>query len=306
MVHFILLTYLLSLFSTGIVFGGILAWYRSLKRLNSFYPFLYVYLNLSLFILLGIVRYYCHHFQVFSAINEGVFTLMRIAYASFIFTIPNFLLSTLKIPILSKIRKCTFLISIVVVLYRLFPFHMIVNTEQSLALIRFGYDMTSIGVFAGIIGSLATVVYFRHHLVNKVFKKILLFILSYLVLFLPFAFLDVLFAGGYHYGRTFLVLKTFQAIDMVFLPLFFLGFNLIIMINILWYRPFANSDTPSKLDIESLSKRELEVFKLLKSGLSNDQISQKLFITQSTTKFHIKNIYSKLGCKNRLELIKLA
>ncbi len=54
---------------------------------------------------------------------------------------------------------------------------------------------------------------------------------------------------------------------------------------------------------EPLSDRELELLGLIASGLSNDEISSKLFITKNTTQWHITNIYSKLGVKSRTQAI---
>jgi LuxR family maltose regulon positive regulatory protein len=52
-----------------------------------------------------------------------------------------------------------------------------------------------------------------------------------------------------------------------------------------------------------LSSREIEVLKALIDGLSNKEIGEKLFISVSTVKTHIINIYSKLGVKNRVEAV---
>ena len=55
--------------------------------------------------------------------------------------------------------------------------------------------------------------------------------------------------------------------------------------------------------IEVLSSREIEVIKALTDGSSNKEIGEKLFISISTVKTHIINIYSKLGVKNRVEAV---
>ena len=50
------------------------------------------------------------------------------------------------------------------------------------------------------------------------------------------------------------------------------------------------------------SSREEEIFKLLTEDLPNKEIAQRLFISENTVKFHIKNIYRKTGCSNRKDL----
>ncbi|MFJ7648236.1 response regulator transcription factor [Lysinibacillus sp. NPDC097279] len=54
---------------------------------------------------------------------------------------------------------------------------------------------------------------------------------------------------------------------------------------------------------ELLSNRELEIVDLLIKGLKDYQIEEKLFISKSTVRAHIGNIFEKLKVKSRLELI---
>lgn len=54
-----------------------------------------------------------------------------------------------------------------------------------------------------------------------------------------------------------------------------------------------------------LTIREIEVLDLALDGLNNEDISNKLFIVQSTVKKHLRNIYRKLDVKNRIQLMKL-
>lgn len=50
---------------------------------------------------------------------------------------------------------------------------------------------------------------------------------------------------------------------------------------------------------EPLSERELEVLRLIASGMSNAEISRTLFVALSTVKKHVNNIYRKLGVNSR-------
>ena len=52
-----------------------------------------------------------------------------------------------------------------------------------------------------------------------------------------------------------------------------------------------------------LSSREIEVLNLIIEGASNGEISAKLFISENTVKFHVRNILKKTGCSNRTELL---
>ena len=54
-----------------------------------------------------------------------------------------------------------------------------------------------------------------------------------------------------------------------------------------------------------LTIREQEVLTLVLDGYSNSEIAGKLFISENTVKFHIKNLLKKTNCSNRTELVKL-
>jgi len=58
--------------------------------------------------------------------------------------------------------------------------------------------------------------------------------------------------------------------------------------------------------IESLSAREKEVLALLAAGLSNNEIAGRLYISLSTIKGHIANIFGKLGVKSRTQAVSRA
>jgi len=55
-----------------------------------------------------------------------------------------------------------------------------------------------------------------------------------------------------------------------------------------------------------LTDREREVLVLLVDGLSNLEISEQLSIGMATTKYHLTNIFTKLGAKNRVEAATIA
>ena len=61
-----------------------------------------------------------------------------------------------------------------------------------------------------------------------------------------------------------------------------------------------------KVDDLGLSKREYEVLKAIADGLSNKQIADKLFVSESTIKTHVSNIYIKLDVKRRTQALQKA
>jgi LuxR family maltose regulon positive regulatory protein len=69
-------------------------------------------------------------------------------------------------------------------------------------------------------------------------------------------------------------------------------------------QPNASSARPTQA--EQLSPRELEVLRLLASGLSNQQIAGQCVVSENTVKTHIKNIYEKLAVSSRTQAVSKA
>lgn len=55
-----------------------------------------------------------------------------------------------------------------------------------------------------------------------------------------------------------------------------------------------------------LTRRELEVLRLLSDGKANKEIAAGLFISESTVKLHVNSLYEKLGVSSRTEAMKAA
>jgi DNA-binding NarL/FixJ family response regulator len=55
-----------------------------------------------------------------------------------------------------------------------------------------------------------------------------------------------------------------------------------------------------------LTERETAILKALARGLSNDAIGKELWVAEQTVKFHLTNIYRKLGVSNRTEATRYA
>ena len=55
-----------------------------------------------------------------------------------------------------------------------------------------------------------------------------------------------------------------------------------------------------------LTERELEMLRAVAKGLSNQAIGKEFWVTEQTVKFHLTNIYRKLGVANRTEATRYA
>ena len=63
------------------------------------------------------------------------------------------------------------------------------------------------------------------------------------------------------------------------------------------------SNPSNEFSVEPLSKREIEVLQLIAEGCTNQEIAEKLIVSLYTVKSHARNIFGKLGVKNRTEAI---
>ncbi|MGN6216339.1 MAG: LuxR C-terminal-related transcriptional regulator, partial [Solirubrobacterales bacterium] len=65
-------------------------------------------------------------------------------------------------------------------------------------------------------------------------------------------------------------------------------------------------DTPTK-SAEELSKvltaRQIEILRLVADGLNNADISSRLYLSESTVKWHIRKILRALGVSNRAQAV---
>jgi DNA-binding NarL/FixJ family response regulator len=62
---------------------------------------------------------------------------------------------------------------------------------------------------------------------------------------------------------------------------------------------------PSKA-VDELTARELDIFRLIAEGLSNAEISQRLYISDTTVKTHVTHILQKLDLRDRVQAVVLA
>ena len=69
-------------------------------------------------------------------------------------------------------------------------------------------------------------------------------------------------------------------------------------------REVTTSDSQKVL--RKLTRRELEILQLVSGGRSNRQVAQILWVADQTVKFHLANVYRKLGVRSRFEAARWA
>lgn len=55
--------------------------------------------------------------------------------------------------------------------------------------------------------------------------------------------------------------------------------------------------------VDKLTPREIEIMKEIATGIENDEIAKKFFISEVTVKNHVANMFSKLAIKSRYQLV---
>jgi DNA-binding NarL/FixJ family response regulator len=66
------------------------------------------------------------------------------------------------------------------------------------------------------------------------------------------------------------------------------------------------TDPQPSVDLDLLTNREREVMALVAAGLSNDEIAARLFVSPATAKTHVNRAMTKLGARDRAQLVVFA
>lgn len=128
-------------------------------------------------------------------------------------------------------------------------------------------------------------------------KTILVFGLLILAILLLFQFSK--------YSLTTGNISTEVVVSVIALTFFFIG----IYINKKSLHKSASNSTEideNKIKELEITTREYEVLKFISDGLSNKEIGEKLFLSESTIKTHVSNLLLKLNAKRRTQAIQIA
>ena len=108
---------------------------------------------------------------------------------------------------------------------------------------------------------------------------------------------------------TYTILSGYSTLEFVIaliaLVFFFIGMYLNKRSQVHLKNPQTKIDR-EKINTLGLSSREYEVLENISEGLSNKEIAEKLFLTESTVKTHVSNVLLKLNAKRRTQAVQIA
>lgn len=87
------------------------------------------------------------------------------------------------------------------------------------------------------------------------------------------------------------------------------------LIGVYMNKKSLQKETPNKVSVTideqkivalGISKREYEILGKIHEGLSNKEIAEQLFVSESTVKTHVSNLFVKLDAKRRTQAIQKA
>jgi LuxR family maltose regulon positive regulatory protein len=57
---------------------------------------------------------------------------------------------------------------------------------------------------------------------------------------------------------------------------------------------------------QALTEREKDLLRMMASGYSNQDLAERLSVSENTVKWHLKNVYDKLNTRNRMQAVNTA
>ncbi len=282
-----LIIYLISL-STGFISISVslILYFKHHKKVLKYFAFFTISMLIEILYFIG--KYY---FKNISFGNESLIefflrTIYVFGFSVFLFTFPFFMIHLLLIK-LSLQKKIIFysISSAILILYIL----------QILIKFQFTYVYIIINIFfiSTMIYCFTIAAFNIKNITDKRLKKILLIFLIIAIVFSPLIIFDVIIERV-----------------SISLPIYFFTINTLgIIFSFLYLNqpPFVENNQLTEYFIKkyNITEREKEIISLMKMGFSNNEISDKIFISIHTVENHIYNIYQKLNIKNRVQLFNL-
>jgi len=257
-----------------------------------------VYLLIKLFdsYMLTVVRYLNPDVYVFSSL------LYFVWFMFFIYETPYFFHSLVELPV-GRVQKNIFRGSLLFVLILLvIPFVIESNSQNILRIMKFELQVICSSMFIMLLLYVIYIVWDNENKVKgKINRKILKTIFILCAIFFPGFIIDFfspklqgkIIPLGFEFSIFFYL--TWNIISIIYVVQYFISRTAIVR---------APTITQEFIKKYSISRREEEIISFIFEGYSSRVIGERLFLSDKTVRNHISNIYKKVGCKNRVGLIK--
>ncbi len=302
MKHFLFFYYIITAFS-GILgyFGILFLWLKYHNKYVFYYFILFTALSLSLFTnLYQFYRYILLEIENFKT-TYFVSVLFVLTHSLFFLSIPAFIFYAMEkeMPkILKFISRGLFLVGIIAIIISIF-------SEDKINFLANFDNFFYLNVFyVFLIYNLFLIKKNLNFIKYIIIKEIFSVAFWLTIFFIPLFMVDSLWS--IFQIKLKLIPRCFN-----FMPLYYFLWNIIFAYYLLNYITRENSlflinNLPeSFIKSYKIGKRETEIINMIIQGLDNKEIADKLFISESTVRNHISNIYRKVNISNKVELLKL-
>jgi DNA-binding CsgD family transcriptional regulator len=267
--------------------------------------YLYFLLVITFIVLIITINFYYKSIFTYYGNNKYnffFFNSLLIGSCLYIYTLPVFIYSLIEKFLIKK--RFLLLISFIPIIFYIIigVFNLIYKFKINV--IKISLYFTEIILIFIIFHVFCYILYHLKDVKNSLRKKALILVLLFIILYSPFAIIDS-FYDKFHN----LIFKYFPDGFSFSLPFYFL-WNILTLILTGRYFIKINFNIGNEFLEETIKKykitnREREILLYIIKGHSNQEISDKAFISITTVKKHIYNLFLKTGAKNRIELINI-
>lgn len=287
MIDVFLIIYLISLSSGFISISvSLLLYIKHRKKVLKYFALFTISMLIELLYFIG--KYYFNN--IFLNNEAFIEFLLRSLYvfgfSIFLITFPFFMIHLLLIKL--SLQKKIIFSSISLTVVVLYFLQILINFQFTYVYIVINVFFISTMIYCFTIAAINL-----KNITDNKLRKILLIFLIIAIIFSPLIIYDVII----------------EKITLS-LPAYFFTINTLgIIFSFLYLNqpPFLENYQLTDYFIKkyNITEREKEIISLMKMGLSNNEIGDKIFISIHTVENHIYNIYQKLNIKNRVQLFNL-
>ncbi len=297
--------YLFLCFASGFTSVFVCIILYSKYKLEEIKNYLYFLLTITFLVVIITTNFY--YKSIFSLYSNLIydfffFNSLLLGICLYIYTLPVFIYSLTKKYLIKK--KILLAISIIPVLLYIILSVLKLTVNIEINTIKFSLYFAEVFLIIMIFHLFCYILYYLKEIKNPLRKRGLILILLFILLYSPFAVLDSFYDKFYN-----LIFRHLPDGFSFAAPYYFLWNIVTLLLTGRYFlKTSFNKDKAISKEIikkYKITNREKEIISFVMKGYSNQEISDKAFISMTTVKKHIYNLFLKTGVKNRIELINI-